>query len=125
MQAAIAAVHDEAPTAADTDRPQILAFYDLLLRTGNNPVVALSHAVALAQVHGPQAGLDRLDVLQRGGLLSDVLVEQDHRRPAVRGHLLEMAGEPAAAAQAYRTAALRTASLQQQRYLLARAERLP
>ncbi len=121
LQAAIAAVHDEAPTAADTDWPQILALYELLLRTGDNPVVALNHAVAVAMVHGPRAGLDRLDQLESTGVLSGALAEQDHRLPSVRGHLLELAGDGPAAVAAYRMAAARTSSLQQQRYLLSRA----
>ncbi len=123
LQAAIAAVHDEAVTAADTDWPQIRALYEVLLGMGSNPVVALNHAVALAMVHGPQAGLDRLEQLERTGVLG-ALVDSDHRLPAVRAHLLELAGDGPAAANAYRTAAGRTASLQQQRYLLGRADRL-
>jgi RNA polymerase sigma factor (sigma-70 family) len=121
LQAAIAAVHDEAAGAADTDWPQILALYEVLLRTGDNPVITMNHAVALAMVHGPRSGLDRLAELERTGALPAALTERDHRLPSVRGHLLELAGEHAAAAAAYRLAAGRTASLQQQRYLLGRA----
>ena len=119
LQAAIAAVHDEAPTAEATDWPQIMALYEVLLRVSENPVVSLNQAVAVAMVRGPQAGLDLL-----AGLASDERIASDHRLHAVRGHLLEMAGDPAAARAAYPTAAERALSLPQQRYLQARANRL-
>ncbi len=119
LQAAIAAVHDEAPTAEATDWPQILALYALLLRISDNPVVALNHAVAVAMVHGPQAGLDRLESVG-----ADQRIAGDHRLHAVRGHLLEMAGQAAAARAAYLAAAGRAMSLPQQRYLRAQAARL-
>ena len=119
LQAAIAAVHDEAPTAEATDWPQIMALYEVLLRVSENPVVSLNQAVAVAMVRGPQAGLDLL-----AGLASDERIASDHRLHAVRGHLLEMAGDPAAARAAYQTAAERALSLPQQRYLQARANRL-
>jgi RNA polymerase sigma factor (sigma-70 family) len=119
LQAAIAAVHDEAPSAAATDWPQIMALYELLLRISDNPVVALNHAVAVAMVQGPQAGLDLL-----AGLESDERIAGDHRLQAVRGHLLEAAGDRAAARDCYRAAARRALSLPQQRYLQARAAEL-
>jgi RNA polymerase sigma factor (sigma-70 family) len=119
LQAAIAAVHDEAPTAEATDWPQIMALYEVLLRVSGNPVVSLNHAVAVAMVRGPRAGLDLL-----AGLASDERIAGGHRFHAVRGHLLEMAGDPAAARAAYQTAARRATSLPQQRYLQARANRL-
>jgi len=119
LQAAIAAVHDEAPSAAATDWPQILALYELLLHISGNPVVALNHAVAVAMVHGPQAGLARL-----GALEADERLARDHRLPGVRAHLLEMAGQPAAAREAYLAAASLAGNLPQQRYLHARAARL-
>jgi RNA polymerase sigma factor (sigma-70 family) len=119
LQAAIAAIHDEAPTADTTDWPQILALYGLLMQISDNPVVALNHAVAVAMVHGPRAGLDRL-----GGLDADQRIARDHRLPAVRAHLLDMAGQRAAAREAYLTAASRTSNLPQQRYLHAQAARL-
>jgi RNA polymerase sigma factor (sigma-70 family) len=119
LQAAIAAVHDEAPRAEDTDWPQILALYGLLERIAPNPMVTLNHAVAVAMVRGPRAGLDLL-----GTLDDDDRMAEHHRLEAVRAHLLEMAGEHAAALAGYRTAARRTTSLPEQRYLDARAARL-
>ena len=119
LQAAIAAVHDEAASAGATDWPQILALYDLLLRISDNPVVALNHAVAVAMTHGPGAGLERL-----GRLETDRRIAGDHRLEAVRAHLLEMAGQHQAARAAYQAAAQRTMSLPHQRYLNARAARL-
>jgi RNA polymerase sigma factor (sigma-70 family) len=119
LQAAIAAVHDEASRAEDTDWPQILALYELLERIAPNPMVTLNHAVALAMVRGPQAGLALL-----GTLDADDRVADHHRLDAVRAHLLEMAGDRAAARASYRSAARRTTSLPEQRYLEARAARL-
>jgi RNA polymerase sigma factor (sigma-70 family) len=119
VQAAIAAVHDEAPTAEATDWPQIKALYEVLLRISDNPMVALSHAVAVAMVDGGQAGLDLL-----ARLAADDRIAQDHRLYAVRAHLLEMVGDGAAAREAYLAAATRSTSLPQQRYLNARAARL-
>jgi predicted RNA polymerase sigma factor len=119
LQAAIAAVHDEAASAGATDWPQILALYELLLRISDNPVVALNHAVAVAMTHGPGAGLERL-----GRLETDRRIAGDHRLEAVRAHLLEMAGQHQAARAAYQVAAQRTMSLPHQRYLNARAARL-
>ena len=119
IQAAIAALHDEAPSAEATDWPQILALYELLMEISDNPVVALNHAVAVAMVRGARAGLELL-----GELETDERIARDHRPQAVRAHLLEMAGERAAARAAYELAASRTTSLPQQRYLHARAARL-
>src|SRR5438445_9557087 len=119
LQAATAAIHDEAPTADATDWPQIVALYELLMQISDNPVVALNHAVAVAMVHGPRAGLDLLT-----GLDADERMTRDHRLPAVSAHLLEMAGERVAAREAYLAAASRTSNLPQQRYLHARAARL-
>ena len=119
LQAAIAAVHDEAPRAQDTDWPQILALYELLARVSPNPMVTLNHAVAVAMVNGPQAGLDLLATLD-----ADDRMAAHHRLDAVRAHLLEMAGDHAAARSGYRTAARRTTSLPERRYLEARAARL-
>jgi RNA polymerase sigma factor (sigma-70 family) len=116
LQAAIAAVHDEAPSAAETDWPQILVLYELLERIGPNPMVTLNHAVALAMVKGPRAGLGMLDTLDADGRLAG-----HHRLEAVRAHLLEMAGDHAEARAAYRAAARRTTSLPERRYLEARA----
>jgi RNA polymerase sigma factor (sigma-70 family) len=119
LQAAIAAVHDEAPSAQDTDWPQILALYELLERVSDNPMVTLNHAVAVAMVEGPRAGLQLLTTLE-----TDDRVAAHHRLDAVRAHLLEMAGDHAAARAGYRSAARRTTSLPEQRYLEARAARL-
>ena len=119
LQAAIAAVHDEAPTAADTDWPQIAALYELLLQATANPVVALNRAVAVAMVRGPRAGLDLLS-----GLAADQRIAAGHQFHAVRAHLLEMAGDRGAARDGYLEAARRTASLPHQRYLHAQAGRL-
>lgn len=116
VQAAIAALHDEAPSADATDWPQIVALYEVLLRLADNPVVALNHAVAVAMVHGPDAGLRRLE-----HLVDEKRLAPDHRVAAVRGHLLERAGDPAGARAAYEEAASRTASVPRQRYLRARA----
>ena len=120
VQAAVAAVHAEAPSAEKTDWPQILALYETLERLAPNPVVTLNRAVALAEVHGPRAGLDLLAALeQQSAALAD-----HHMLHAVQGHLLEAVGEPDAAREAYRAAARRTRSLPEQRYLDARARRL-
>ncbi|GGU98649.1 RNA polymerase sigma24 factor [Streptomyces albospinus] len=117
VQAAIAAVHDEAPTAAETDWPQILALYGVLAKVSGNPLITLNLAVATAMVDGPAAGLD---------LLADpppVLAEH-HRLYAVRAHLHELAGDREAAVADYRTAARRTASLPERHHLSLRAARL-
>jgi predicted RNA polymerase sigma factor len=119
LQAAIAAIHDEAPSAAATDWPQIAALYELLLSLSDNPVVALNHAVAVAMSQGPSAGLALLSKLD-----SDPRLANDHRPLAVRAHLLEMTGNHEAARAAYLAAATRTTSLPQQRYLHTRAARL-
>ncbi|HEU4355241.1 MAG TPA: DUF6596 domain-containing protein [Actinomycetota bacterium] len=119
LQAAIAAVHDEAPSAEATDWPQILALYDVLERISPGPMVTLNRAVALAMVDGPRAGLALL-----GTLDEDERMEQTHRLDAVRAHLLERAGDLPAAREAYLRAARRTASLPEQRYLSLRATRL-
>ena len=120
LQAAIAALHDEAPSAGETDWAQILGLYEVLLRLSDNPVVALNHAVAVAMVRGAKAGLDLLDDLR-----ADERVAGDHRLHAVRAPLVELAGDSAGARAAYLAAAERTLSLPQQRYLHARAARLP
>jgi len=119
LQAAIAAIHDEAPRAEATDWPQIVALYDLLLRIADNPVVALNHAVAVAMAHGAPAGLALLDDLQADDRIAD-----HHRLQAVRAHLLEMVGQRGVARDAYQAAARRATNLVQQRYLYGRAARL-
>ena len=119
LQAAIAALHDEAPTAGATDWPQILALYDVLTTVAPGPLVTLSRAVALAHVHGPRAGLALL-----GTLDTDERMAHTHRLEAVRAHLLEQAGDTTAARHSYLRAAKITASLPEQRYLELRAARL-
>jgi RNA polymerase sigma factor (sigma-70 family) len=119
LQAAIAAVHDEAARSEETDWPQILALYELLTRVSPNPMVTLNHAVALAMVNGPRAGLHLLATLD-----ADERIAGHHRLHAVRAHLLELAGDTAAARESYRTAARGTTSVPEKRYLEARAARL-
>ena len=119
LQAAIAAIHDEAPTAGDTDWPQILALYEVLERVTPSPVVTLNRAVAIAMVNGPLAGLAVL-----GTLDGDERMAHNHRLEAVRAHLLERAGELAAARDSYRKAARMTASIPEQRYLALKAANL-
>ena len=119
LQAAIAAVHDEAARVDDTDWPQILALYDLLKRMSDNPMVMLNHAIAVAMVHGPPAGLALLDQLDSDGRLTG-----HYRLDAVRAHLLELAGDHPAAIEHYRIAAGRTASLPERNYLMTQAARL-
>jgi RNA polymerase sigma factor (sigma-70 family) len=119
LQAAIAAVHDEAERAEETDWPQILALYEVLKRMSDNPMVRLNHAVAAAMVHGPGKGLELLDALE-----TDARVAEHHRLHAVRAHLLELAGHRTDAAAQYRAAATRTASLPERNYLLTKAARL-
>jgi predicted RNA polymerase sigma factor len=119
LQAAIAAVHAEAESDAATDWPQIAALYDLLGRIAPNPMVTLNHAVAVAKVDGPLAGLDMLAPLD-----ADPRVARGHRLHAVRAHLLESAGDHRAARAAYREAARRTSSMPEKRYLETRANGL-
>lgn len=122
LLAAIAAVHDEAPRAADTDWPQIAALYEMLGRLpemAGNPMVALNHAIASAMVDGPQAGLALLAPLE-----SDERLRGNHRLAAVRGHLLERAGERDAAVAAYQAAAAQAMNLAERNYLLLKAARL-
>jgi RNA polymerase sigma factor (sigma-70 family) len=120
LQAAIAAVHDEAVTADDTDWPQILALYDVLTQIAPGPVVTLSRAVAVAAVHGARAGLAVLGTIE-----GDDRMAHYHRLEAVRAHLLEQAGDLVAAYESYSRAARMTSSLPEQRYLMLRAARLP
>ncbi|WP_141575514.1 RNA polymerase sigma factor [Actinomadura sp. WMMA1423] len=119
VQAAIAALHDEAPVAEETDWPQIAALYEVLLELAPNPMAALNHAVAVAMARGPAAGLALLE-----GLKADERIAGHHRLHAVRAHLLEMSGDAAAARACYLAAAERTHSLTERRYLNARAARL-
>jgi predicted RNA polymerase sigma factor len=117
LQAAIAAIHDRAATAADTDWPQILALYGLLEQMTGSPVVTLNRAVAAAMAEGPAAGLAILDAM-------DGSMAGHHRLEAVRAHLLEMAGDTDAALEHYGAAARLTTNLAERRYLATRAARL-
>jgi predicted RNA polymerase sigma factor len=119
LQAAIAAVHDEASRSEDTDWPQILALYELLKSMSDNPMAVLNHAIAAAMVHGPKEGLNLLHALK-----ADRRVAEHYRMDAVCAHLLEMAGDPQAAARCYRAAAGKTVNLPERNYLLMQAARL-
>jgi RNA polymerase sigma factor (sigma-70 family) len=119
LQAAVAAVHDEAARAEDTDWPQILALYQLLKRVSPGPMVTLNHAIATAMVHGPSRGLELLKTLDSDGRLAE-----HHRLDAVRAHFLEMLGDHESAVKHYRTAAGRTTSIPERNYLMAQAARL-
>jgi predicted RNA polymerase sigma factor len=119
VQAAIAAVHDEAAYVEDTDWDQILALYGVLQRIAPGPMVTLNRAVALAMVEGPQAGLESLDALT-----ADDRGSASHRLESVRAHLLEMDGDTEAARAAYVLAARRAVSVRERRYLIARAAKL-
>jgi predicted RNA polymerase sigma factor len=117
VQAAIAALHDQAASHADTDWPQILTLYELLEAMTGNPMVTLNRAVAAAMARGPGAGLALLDGL-------DERLSDHHRLHSVRAHLLEQAGDNKAATTEFRAAAARTTNLREQHYLTAQAARL-
>ena len=117
LQASIAAVHDRAARAEDTDWPQILALYELLDRMTGNPVVTLNRAVAAAMVHGPEAGLTLLAHVEER-------LSGQHRLDAVRAHLLEMAGDTTAAAEHYAAAAARATNLPERHHLSRQVARL-
>jgi predicted RNA polymerase sigma factor len=119
LQAAIAAVHAEAVSPEETDWPQVLALYELLERVAPNPMATLNRAVALAMVHGPHSGLDLLATLD-----DDERLAGHHRLTSVRAHLLELAGDTAAAREAFKLAARQTTSVPEQRHLELRAARL-
>jgi RNA polymerase sigma factor (sigma-70 family) len=119
LQAAIAALHDEASSTEATDWPQILALYELLQRLADNPMVTLNRAVAYAMVHGPRAGLELIDQLAQ-----DERIARHFRLAAVRAHLLERSGERAAAKRHYLAAAEGTTSTAERNYLLLKAARI-
>jgi RNA polymerase sigma factor (sigma-70 family) len=119
LLAAIASVHDEAASAEDTDWTEIRSLYAILMRVSDNPMVALNHAIATAEVSGPHAGLTLLMALER-----DERLNGNHRLAAVKAHLLERDGQFAEAVALYRSAAEKTASVPERNYLLQRAERL-
>src|SRR5262245_26019715 len=119
LQAAVAAVHDQAARAEDTDWPQILALYELLKRVSPSPMVTVNHAIAAAMVHGPSKGLELLRMLDNDDRLAG-----HYRLDAVRAHLLEMVGDCESAIKHYRIAASRTTSIPEQNYLMTQAARL-
>jgi RNA polymerase sigma factor (sigma-70 family) len=119
LQAAIAALHDEADTPEATDWPQIVSLYELLQQIAPSPIITLNQAVAVAMAQGPAAGLALLSALASSGDLKET-----HRLDAVRAHLLEMSGDTTGAIAAYRSAAKKTQSLPEQAYLEGRAARL-
>jgi RNA polymerase sigma factor (sigma-70 family) len=119
IHAAIAALHDEAPSTDATDWPQIAALYTAMLAHGDNPMVRLSHAIALGMAQGPRAGLDALDEVAR-----DPRMAKNYRLDAARAHLLERAGDHAAAIKYFRLGAERTASTPERNYLMLHAARL-
>jgi predicted RNA polymerase sigma factor len=119
LQAAIAALHDEATRMEETDWAQILALYGVLMQLSENPMVALNHAIATSMVHGPGAALALI-----GALAEDSRMRDHHRLRSVRGHLLEMQGEYAGAIAEYQAAATRTNSTPERNYLITKAARL-
>jgi predicted RNA polymerase sigma factor len=119
LQAAVAALHDEAVSTEDTDWAQILALYGLLKQMSDNPMVTLNHAIAAAMVHGPAAGLELLEPLD-----ADPRIAGHYRLDAVRAHLHERAGRAERALAHYQAAAQGTASIPERNYLLTRAARL-
>jgi RNA polymerase sigma factor (sigma-70 family) len=119
LQAAIAAVHDEAARAEDTDWKQILALYEMLGSAAPSPMVTLNRAVAVAMVHGPARGLEQLEALDK-----DERIAGHYRLDAVRAHLFEQLGELEKAVRHYRSAAAKTTSLPEQNYLMTQAARL-
>jgi RNA polymerase sigma factor (sigma-70 family) len=119
LQAAIAALHDEAPRVEDTDWRQIMALYGLLMRMSDNPMVALNHAIAASMVEGPARGLELIAALEK-----DARIAGHYRLDAVRGHLHQMAGDETRAIEHFRAAAERTASIPERDYLLGKAARL-
>ncbi len=119
IQAAIAALHDDAPSTDATDWPQIAMLYTALLQHADNPIVRLSHAIALGMAEGPHAGLAALDAVA-----ADPRMTNNYRVDAARAHLLERAGDHASAIDYFRRAAARTASTPERNYLLLHAARL-
>ncbi|HEY5754608.1 MAG TPA: DUF6596 domain-containing protein [Steroidobacter sp.] len=119
LQAAIAALHDEAPHVEDTDWPQIQALYGVLMRMSENPMAVMNHAIAAAMVHGPAKGLELLAPLEK-----DERLRGNHRLDAVRAHLLERAGDKAKAVKLYQAAAGKTSSIPERNYLMLKAARL-
>jgi Predicted RNA polymerase sigma factor containing a TPR repeat domain len=120
VQAAIAAIHDEAPSTGETDWPQILAFYTLLEQMSDNPMVSLNRAIAVAMVRGPAAALEIMDTI--GG---DTRLAGHYRVDAVRAHLFDMLGDHENARQHFLRAAERTLSIPERDYLTRKALATP
>ncbi len=118
LQAAIAALHDEASRVEDTDWPQIQALYGVLMRMSENPMAVMNHAIAAAMVHGPAKGLELLAPLEK-----DERLRGNHRLDAVRAHLLERAGDKDKAVKLYQAAAAKTSSIPEKNYLMLKAAR--
>ena len=119
VQAAIAAIHDESTSTDTTDWEEILHLYSLLDHMVSNPMVKLNRAIAVGMVEGAPAALRLLDELE-----TDPAIAGHYRLTAVRAHLFELAGDSAAARDAYRAAARATLSSPERRYLQRRAARL-
>jgi RNA polymerase sigma factor (sigma-70 family) len=119
LQAAIAAIHDEAASTDATDWSEIRALYGLLMTMSDNPMVALNHAIATAMVDGPEVGLELLASLD-----GDARISGHYRLDAVRGHLFERAGNRERAIAHFRAAAERTGNIPEQNYLRMKAARL-
>jgi len=119
LQAAIAAAHDGARRAEDTDWRQIAGLYTALEAIAKNPMIQLNRAVAVAMVEGPARGLELVDALDVDGGLKG-----HYRLDAVRGHFYEMAGDVTRAIESFRLAALRTASTPERDYLQMKAAKL-
>ncbi|GFE91559.1 RNA polymerase sigma factor [Steroidobacter agaridevorans] len=119
LQAAIAALHDEAARVEDTDWAQIQALYGVLMRMSDNPMAAMNHAIAAAMAHGPTRGLELLTPLEK-----DERLRGNHRLDAVRAHLLERAGERDRAVELYQAAATKTSSIPERNYLMLKAAKL-
>lgn len=117
IQAAVAAVHDQARRHDDTNWSEILSLYNLLEQLTGNPMVALNRAVATAMAHGPRHGLALLEGL-------DVHLGDHHRLHSVRAHLLELTGDSDAAITEFAAAAACTANARERDYLTTRAARL-
>jgi predicted RNA polymerase sigma factor len=119
LQAAIAALHDEASRVEDTDWAQIQALYGVLMRMSDNPMAVMNHAIAAAMVHGPTKGLELLASLEK-----DERLRGNHRLDAVRAHLLERSGDRDAAVKLYQAAAAKTSSIPEKNYLMLKAAKL-
>jgi predicted RNA polymerase sigma factor len=119
LQAAIAALHDEAPDTTNTDWQEIVVLYKLLEHQQPNSITTLNRAVAEAMAYGPAVGLRTI-----AEIADDPALTRNHRLHAVRAHLLERVGERERAREDYLAAARMTLNLPEQRYLRKRADRV-